>query len=127
MTYGFFLVRRQLNKQVRYCFFSNVNWVKEQSADKVLKRVIELLLSECFPSGLDLKSESLEVSKYLREASKLLLQNDILYRNALLDNVPVKQLVLPASFRKKAFRLLHTNLGHHGRDRTLHLMRERFY
>jgi hypothetical protein len=30
------------------CLFSNVNWVKEQSADKGLKRVIELLLSECF-------------------------------------------------------------------------------
>ena len=65
--------------------------------------------------------------KYLRESNKFSLQNGILYRNIVLNNQNVRQLVLPASFRDTAFRLLHTNLGHHGRDRTLHLMRERFY
>lgn len=92
------------------CLFSNVNWAKEQSADKVLIR--ELLLSELFLSGSALKSESSEVCKYLREAIV------ITKWNALLNNTPVK----PVSFSKTAFRLLQTNLGHHGRDQTLHLM-----
>ena len=108
------------------CDFKKLK-IKEQSSDKTIKRVVELLLSDFLPTGSSLCKESPEVRKYLRESNKFSLQNGILYRNIVLNNQNVRQLVLPASFRDTAFRLLHTNLGHHGRDRTLHLMRERFY
>ena len=63
----------------------------------------------------------------MKEIDKLTLENGILYRKAILQNENVKQLVLPSHFRETAFRLLHTNLGHHGRDRTIQLMKERFF
>lgn len=115
------------NPDLDDCSFSKIDWIKEQSSDKTIKRVVELLLSDFLPTGSSLCKESPEVRKYLRESNKFSLQNGILYRNIVLNNQNVRQLVLPASFRDTAFRLLHTNLGHHGRDRTLHLMRERFY
>ena len=60
-----------------------------------------------------------------RVGDKLSLQNCVSYKNIILDNQNVREFVLPA-FRDTAFKLLHANLSHYGRDRTLHLMRERF-
>ena len=114
------------NPDLDDCLFSKNDWIKEQSSDKTIKRVVELLLSDFLPTGSSLCKESPEVCKYLRESNKFSLQNGMLYKNIFLNNQNVRQLVLPASFRDTAFRLLHTNLGHHRRDRTLHLMERGF-
>nr|KAG5706626.1 hypothetical protein BaRGS_005696 [Batillaria attramentaria] len=39
----------------------------------------------------------------------------------------VQQLVLPASLRRDAIKLLHDDMGHHGYDRTMGLLRSRVY
>lgn len=109
------------------CLLSDVNWAKEQHRDKTIRRVIDLLQGDYLPSSTELKSESADVCKYFRESDKLYLQNGVLYRKSVLNNNNVKQLVLPVHYRDIVFKLLHTNLGHFGRDRTLHLIRERFY
>lgn len=108
------------------CLLSNVNWAKEQQ-NKTIRRVIDLLQGDYLPSNAELKSESADVCKYFRESEKLYLQKGVLYRKSVLNNQNVKQLVLPFHYRDIVFKLLHTNLGHFGRDRTLHLIRERFY
>ena len=107
------------------CDFSDIDWVKEQSFDRDIKRVIELFRQGFSKSCL--KTESDIVCRYLREFDKLFMENGILYRKILLHNENVNQLVLPSHFRDSAFALLHTNLGHHGRDRTIQLMKERFF
>ena len=60
-----------------------------------------------------------------RIGDKLSLQNCVSYKNIILDNQNVKQLVLPASFRDTAIKLIHANLSYYGRDRSLHLLRKR--
>ena len=55
------------------------------------------------------------------------LVDGVLYRNTTLNNVQTRQLVLPLHFRSIILKQLHDDLGHQGRDRTLSLVRSRFY
>ena len=55
------------------------------------------------------------------------LVDGVLYRNTILNNVQTRQLVLPLHFRSIILKQLHDDLGHQGRDRTLSLVRSRFY
>lgn len=121
----FFPVEPNESHSENSCVFSNIDWVKEQSSDREIKRVIELVQYGFAKS--DLKAESDGVCRYLREIEKLFLDKGVLYRRAILQNEKINQLVLPSHFRDTAFKLLHTNLGHHGRDRTIQLMKERFF
>ena len=79
------------------------------------------------PQNFDRKSDSSEVLKYFREWNKLSLSNSILYRSTVLNGVATKQLVLPARFHSIVLQHLHDDFGHQGRDRTLSLVRARFY
>ena len=51
----------------------------------------------------------------------------ILYRSTVLNGVETKQLVLPVRFHNIVLQHLHDDVGHQGRDRTLSLVRARFY
>ena len=63
----------------------------------------------------------------LRERDHFTLVNDIIQRTQEVDGQTIYRVVLPRSLRHLAFHQLHSNAGHMGRDRTLSLMRERFY
>ena len=67
------------------------------------------------------QQESKEVKKYLRELSKLKVDNKsgILYR--------VQQIVLPLEFRRMVYRELHEEMGHLGTERVFCLAKERFF
>ena len=106
---------------------STVDWSKEQSTDVTISRVIDLMKSGCKPENIDRKSETQEVSKYFREWSKLYFSNNILYRTTVLNGVETEQLVLPVRYRSIVLQHLHDDVGHQGRDRTLSLVRARFY
>ena len=106
---------------------STVDWAKEQSSDVTIGRVIELLKCGYRPQNIDRKSESNEVSKYFREWSKLSFSNNILYRSTVLNGVETEQLFLPVRFHSIVLQHLHDDVGHQGRDRTLSLVRARFY
>ena len=51
----------------------------------------------------------------------------MLLRRRLTDGYETFQLILPAEFRNQALKGLHDDVGHPGRDRTLALVRSRFY
>ncbi len=51
----------------------------------------------------------------------------ILYRDIVENDDVIQQLVLPEIYRKKALEGLHDEIGHPGRDRTMALLRERFF
>lgn len=73
------------------------------------------------------KSESHDVLLFLREWKRLDLQNDLLYRKRQLGPETLLQLVLPDSLRPTVMLNLHDNMGHLGVERTLELIRSRFY
>ena len=105
----------------------NVDWSREQVADSTLARVVELVKLKFCPDKSSLQTESPNVLKYIREWSRLSLVDGVLYRNTTLNNVQTRQLVLPLHFRSIILKQLHDDLGHQGRDRTLSLVRSRFY
>ena len=105
----------------------NVDWAKEQAADKILKRVIQLLHIGHCPVKNELSRESPEVLKYIREWKKLDFVGPVLYRNTVINGQQTQQLVLPSQFKEIVLKLLHDDVGHQGRDRTLSLVRSRFF
>uniref|UniRef100_A0AAY4C9X6 Gypsy retrotransposon integrase-like protein 1 n=1 Tax=Denticeps clupeoides TaxID=299321 RepID=A0AAY4C9X6_9TELE len=63
----------------------------------------------------------------LRVMDQLIFSNGVLYRKRISQGQPFHQLVLPMKYRKTALENLHDAVGHLGIDRTLDLVRARFY
>jgi hypothetical protein len=55
------------------------------------------------------------------------MKNGILYRESNMNNETTYQLVLPVDYREVVLKGLHDDAGHQGRDRTLYLVKSRFY
>ena len=105
----------------------SVDWAKEQLEDPHISRVYGFVKSGHCPQREDLLSENPEVVKYLRHWKNLILVHGILYRNTFSNGEAVKQLILPLKHRDLVLRHLHDNVGHQGQDRTLSLVRSRFF
>lgn len=105
----------------------SVDWKAEQELDVTIARVKQLVKDRRRPVGVELRKESTQVQRYLREWKKFELRKDVLYRTTELDGKRVEQLVLPTVFKDVVLRGLHDDVGHQGRDRTLWLVRQRFY
>jgi transposase InsO family protein len=63
----------------------------------------------------------------LRNFDSLKLNNDVLYREVETDGEMQKQLVLPTSQIPIVLRYVHNEMGHLGQDRTMSLLRDRFF
>ena len=105
----------------------SVDWAKEQLEDPHISRAYGFVKSGHCPQREELLSENPEVVKYLRHWKNLILVHGILYRNTLSNGETVKQLILPLKHRDLVLRHLHDNVGHQGQDRTLSLVRSRFF
>jgi hypothetical protein len=55
------------------------------------------------------------------------MKRSVLYRKILDGDSEREQLVLPEKYRKEKLNGLHTDVGHPGRNRTLRLLRERYF
>ena len=106
---------------------SNSEWVEYQRADKVIERVRFYQERGSKPSVRERSQEDPEVLILLREWERLGLNEDILCRMRMVHGKTTFQLVLPKLFRDKAMLGLHDHVGHPGIDRTVELVRERFY
>ncbi|MCU7858926.1 MAG: DDE-type integrase/transposase/recombinase, partial [Candidatus Thiodiazotropha sp. (ex Lucinoma kastoroae)] len=104
-----------------------VDWAKEQSSDQSIGRILHFVKSGSYPPKGDLSSELPDVFKYLRHWKNLCLIDGVLYRNTVLNGEKVQQLVLPFQFRDMVLKHLHDDVGHQGQDRTLSLVRSRFF
>ena len=104
-----------------------VNWKTAQGNDADIAQVITLVQTGEKPKGENLDKYSDEVQKYVREWGHLEVKDGILYRNSTLDGENIQQIVLPKSLREMAFTGLHSDVGHPGRDKTLWLVKQRFY
>lgn len=99
---------------------------KRQRADPVLREVIhQMETGEKVPPTARQQLPTLVL--LLRELNPLELQEDILYRRRQDGEKVLFQLVLPEDLRSVVLKSLHDEMGHLGIERTLDLVRSRFF
>ncbi|KAI4887981.1 hypothetical protein NFI96_001880 [Prochilodus magdalenae] len=97
---------------------------KAQKSDPSIKPVLEYKLQGCKPSAQTLKEFSSKTRCLFREWDKLTVDGDgIMYRITATR----KQLVLPEQYKARVLEELHNNMGHQGAERTVSLVRDRFF
>ena len=106
----------------------SVLWTTLQGKDPVISKVVSILKQRRKPDSEELAIHS-DMKIFLKEWDKLCLQKGVLYRKRKDTDTleEVVQLVLPESERARALKGLHDDIGHLGRDRTLNLVRARFF
>lgn len=100
--------------------------IDKQRADQCIRHVIAQIEHGDKPPPT-LRSELPDLPFLLRELSRLELLNNILYRRRQEGPKMTYQLVLPAELRDTVLTSLHDHMGHMGVDRTMDLVRTRFY
>ncbi len=106
---------------------SQQDWAAEQANDPVISRVTHLLNTGKRLSYRVKQQEPREVQLMLRLMDQLVVIDGVLYRKRMNTGEPLYQLVLPQKYRKVALEALHDSVGHMGVERTLDLVRTRFY
>ena len=102
-------------------------WEQYQGVDRVVGKVRNYKKRGEKPNDQERSHEDPEVLFLLREWERLCLKDDILYRVRVVNETETYQLVLPERFRAEAMLGLHDHMGHPGIDRTVELVRERYY
>lgn len=105
---------------------TGIDLQREQMEDAVLNQVISHLEEGQMPCRT-VWCECPDFYLLLREWNRLELRDGVLYRRRQLDDQTTYQLVLPVKFRAMVLESLHDQMGHMGIDRTLDLVRSRFY
>ena len=105
---------------------------RNSKKDPQLFEVIDLLHSlDRYEKRKNILEKYPLTEPYLKILNQLELKNDILYRRVYSMDQSVKtclwQVVLPQQLISRALIGCHDQCGHQGRDRTLSLLRERFY
>ena len=100
----------------------DINWVEEQDNDPVIKE-LKLRLSH------KLKESDFSAGARLlwKERKNLSIIGDLLMRTRTVHGEKCRQLVLPKKFQQVALNHVHDKMGHLGRDRSLELLRERYF
>ena len=104
-----------------------VDWPAEQTLDTTLCRVRQLLSSGHKPTRRQIALEPKPCQKILKDWDNLFLRDNVLYRKHSLGGSDIQQLVLPEVYQDIALKGLHDEAGHQGRDRTMSLVKSRFY
>uniref|UniRef100_A0A3B3DXT9 Gypsy retrotransposon integrase-like protein 1 n=1 Tax=Oryzias melastigma TaxID=30732 RepID=A0A3B3DXT9_ORYME len=106
--------------------FSHAELKEKQRADPSIREVIaQLEIGEKPPPTV--RKELPELPLLLREWNRLELHDEVLYRRIQDFNLTTYQLVLPEDLRATVLQSLHDDMGHMGIERTLDLVRTRFY
>ena len=102
-------------------------WKIAQEEDPVVGRVLQYWRQGSPPSKQDRLTENSQVLLILREWHRLCDRNGVLHRKCYVNGGLRYQLVLPGSYHAKVLTELHDKMGHVGIERTLDLLRCRFY
>ena len=107
---------------------STEEWRQYQREDPTIGKIVRYMEEGQCPQGKLRHRESRDVVAILRDWDKLTFRDGVLYRQRTEKNGGrIFQLVLPMLYRDVAFRCLHDEAGHFGRERTLDLIRSRFF
>ena len=106
--------------------WSHLDLKEKQREDTTIREVIfQLECGEKIPPKV--RKALPDLPLVLREWNKLELRDDILYRRRQDGEQVTYQLVLPSELRSMVLQSLHNDMGHMGIERTLDLVRTRFY
>uniref|UniRef100_A0A672FVG2 Gypsy retrotransposon integrase-like protein 1 n=1 Tax=Salarias fasciatus TaxID=181472 RepID=A0A672FVG2_SALFA len=98
---------------------------RAQANDEAIGPAIQAIKNGCWPEDGNISSELLRLK---RETGKMSLKDGLLYRYSKRSSgEEVSQLVLPREFREMVMQAMHDDLGHLGQERTLDLLRDRFF
>ena len=100
---------------------------KAQEEDPHVGEVAKLVLDNRKPTLRQRNSMSPDSRLLLNQWNRLSVHEGLLVRAVVRDSIPLKQLVLPTSLKATVMNELHDKMGHPGPDRTLELLRQRFY
>lgn len=99
---------------------------EQQRSDPVINAVIGQIETGQSPSS-GLRAELPELPLLLREFNHLELRDGVLFRRRQDGSNITFQLVLPEKLRDTSLQSLHHDMGHIGIERTVDLIRARFY
>ena len=105
-------------------------WRRAQALDPVILAVKKMIVNKTLYQRRPSSKDDPELKTYLHQKSRLKLRNGVLYRYIDTSQRPDRnnmQLCLPKPYRKQALEGCHDDVGHFGLDRTLDLLRDRFY
>ncbi|KAI7789521.1 hypothetical protein IRJ41_008311 [Triplophysa rosa] len=97
---------------------------KAQEEDEILSRVLWYKSQSRRPSRAEVKAENPAVAILLKQWLKVHVGQDGVLRRRTSRR---EQLLLPKAYHPLVFKELHQDMGHLGVERTLDLIRERFY
>lgn len=106
---------------------SQLEWAAEQRVDPAISGVIDILSTGKRLSYRVRQKEDREVQLMLRVQDQLVIDSAVLYRRRVSKGKTSFQLVLPKKYREMALGSLHDSVGHMGFERTIDLVRARFY
>ncbi len=104
---------------------SQKDLIEAQKSDPAIGLVLKVM--ETGTPISDLKTKDPEVSVLQRESPKIQIKDGLLYRAVQRANKRVCQLILPAKYRPMVLRAMHDDIGHFGAERTMALIKDRFY
>ncbi len=104
---------------------SQKDLIEAQKSDPAIGPVLKVM--ETGTPISDLKTKDPEVSVLQRESPKIQIKDGLLYRAVQRANKRVCQLILPAKYQPMVLRAMHDVLGHFGVERTMALIKDRFY
>ena len=108
------------------CSISKDDMVKAQEEENWIKIVEDAIKSNNSLGKESISSNSFQLNGLMREFKHLLVSSDnIFYRKN--KNKKDKLVLLPSRLKPLVYRELHVNMDHLGYERTLKLIRERFY
>lgn len=98
---------------------------KQQYGDSLLGFWVRLVRDRKQPDRTEIHSR--EDSAMLKTFKSLKLIRGMLYRETVIENEKTSQLVLPSCYIEQVLSGLHNDMGHPSKDRTLSLLRDRFF
>ena len=108
------------------CHVDPMQWRIAQRKDPVIGPFVRFVTEKSKPNIKQVLNNT-ESKILLAQFDQLVSRRGVFYRKILVENTEKYQLVLPKSHRALALKGLHDDVGHMGRDRTLSLVRDRFY
>ncbi|PJE77975.1 hypothetical protein CI610_03096 [invertebrate metagenome] len=101
-------------------------WRQLQSKDPLIGQILPLVRRQERPSKKAIPKNP-EWATIVRVWDSLKLKRGVLYRCLQQGDSTIDQLFIPSSMKDRVLTCLHDDVGHPGRDRTLSLLRDRFF
>ena len=102
------------------------DWRKAQSEDHDISFIVDHLIEGHKPSSSEAHASKID-NRMIADWTKYHLKDGVLYKTITLSDEEFDRICLPHSLRDEIFHAYHTDLGHQGRDRTLSMIKRRFF